>query len=190
MDDPYVYPGTNVLKNKPGILDGKTLSMLEREITSLKLAMHPPEFSFSVTGYQRLHQHIFEDLYEWAGEYRSVSMSKGHSMFCFPAYIPDQMDSLFVQMLASKQGFSKSQENFAHHTAKYLNELNAIHPFREGNGRTMRLFLKLLAQQSGFAFEIRNIDADDWMKASIAGFHEQDSTALETVILGALKASV
>ena len=103
MADPYVYKGTNVLKNKLNIKDFDELENIESLITKAKI-IEPPEFEISLEGYRAIHRYIFEDLYGWSGEYRSVEMSKGNSpklLFCGSNPNADQETLSFFFFLAA-----------------------------------------------------------------------------------------
>jgi cell filamentation protein len=95
FDDPYAYPGTTVLKNLLDIRDRDTLEAFEVEISTLRAEEPLPEGEFDSTHYGRVHHHLFQDVYDWAGQYRTVRTSKGGNAFCYPENIPAQMDALF-----------------------------------------------------------------------------------------------
>ncbi len=107
-----------------------------------------PTSRLGLTHYKALHQHLFQDVYEWAGEYRTVRISKGGSMFCYPEHIAGEMRGLFNRSRAALSARS-DRRAFATKAAHFLAELNAIHPFREGNGRTQLTYLTLLAEKAG-----------------------------------------
>ncbi len=108
-----------------------------------------PPGQLSVTHYKRLHYHLFQDVYSWAGKFRTVRISKKDSMFCYPENISGEMNILFDKLRQEKHLKSLELKIFAHKAAHFLAELNAIHPFREGNGRTQLAFLTILASQAG-----------------------------------------
>jgi cell filamentation protein len=141
-DAPYCYPGTNVLINKEDILAADDLEQFERLATAQRLREGLPSVPLTVDGYCELHRHIFQDVYQWAGKFRTVDISKGGHLFCRPAFIAGQMDERFK---AIRQGLLQNltEDEFVARAADHLCELNAIHPFREGNGRTMRAFLEV-----------------------------------------------
>ena len=94
-------------------------------------------------GYRALHHHIFQDVYDWAGEYRTVNIAKTH-LFCLAPFIEKEMGRQFRELNAENNLQRLDMDTFADRAAHHIIELNAIHPFREGNGRTNRLFLEVL----------------------------------------------
>lgn len=182
-DDPYTYPGTDILRNRLGITDDATLTEAERRLT-LARGAHAARQPLPGTadGYRSLHQHLFQDLYDWAGQDRSVSIAKGGSSFAAPAYIARELDKLFTDM-AAKNGFrGLARDEFFDRLGNHINELNAIHPFREGNGRTMRHHAAQVAREAGHPIRIASIDKTLWMDASRHGFPTGDHRAMAAVL--------
>jgi cell filamentation protein len=93
--DPYCIPGTTILKNLAELDDQEQLDQLELLYTTQRLLEPLPMGSFSVGHYKAVHRHIFQDIYSWAGEFRSVRISKGQSSFCYPEHIESEMQKLF-----------------------------------------------------------------------------------------------
>ena len=110
---------------------------------------------------------IFADIYEWAGKLRTVAISKG-SLFCLPQYIEPSAAEIFRQL--SEENFLQSlgRDAFLDRLSYYLGEVNAIHPFREGNGRTQRAFFEQLAGDAGFTLAWQQLDAARNIAASAA----------------------
>src|SRR5262245_47582773 len=98
FDDPYSYKGTNVLKNKLGLRDPVLLESAELEMTTLRAGEPLPRGRYDAWHYRRVHRHLFQDVYSWAGKYRTVRTSKGGNPFCFPEHIGAAMDKLFITM--------------------------------------------------------------------------------------------
>lgn len=133
IEDPYCYKGTTVLRNIPGIRDADALEEFEA-VSTVQRADEPlPDGRLSLHHYRAIHRHLFQDVYRWAGRYRVTRISKGDSMFCHPEPIPRQMRRLFGAL--AEQNFLRglSRSDFASRAAHFLAELNAIHPFRDGN---------------------------------------------------------
>ena len=149
VPDPYCYKGTLILRNKLGILDQETLDQIEAEFTAQRFLEPLPSGSLSVSHYRSVHRHLFGDLYSWAGRFRTTRISKGGSHFCYPEYIPMQMAALFKGLRDERCFSGLRPEQFSIRTAHFLAELNAIHAFREGNGRTQLAFFTLLAARAG-----------------------------------------
>jgi cell filamentation protein len=148
--DPYCYPGTSVLKNRLGLREQARLDAYEKEVTSTRADADMPAGRLSYRHYRAIHRHLFQDVYPWAGRVRTVRISKGGgNAFCYPEHIDREMKRLFVDL--KKQRFLRrlSVPEFAEGAAHLLAEVNAIHPFREGNGRTQLSFLKILADRAG-----------------------------------------
>ncbi|MGA9427429.1 MAG: Fic family protein, partial [Terracidiphilus sp.] len=95
FEDPYSYPGTSILKNLLDLRDPRALEDFEVEIFALRSEEPLPIGAFDPAHYCSIHHHLFQDVYEWAGQYRTLRTSKGGNEFCYPEYIPTQMDNLF-----------------------------------------------------------------------------------------------
>lgn len=185
-DDPYTYPGTDILRNRLGLTDDAVLNEAERRLT-LARGAHAARLVFPGTadGYRALHKHLFQDLYDWAGQDRSVSIAKGGSSFAAPPYIAREMDKLFADM-AAKDGFrGLARDEFFDRLGNHINELNTIHPFREGNGRTMRHHAVHVAREAGHPIRIASIDKTLWMDASRHGFLTGDHRPMTSVLAAA-----
>ncbi len=170
-DKKYCYPDSHVLKNKLNIVNATALSVAEREITSLKIALAKQNVipgNFDLAHLCRIHKFIFEDLYVWAGEIRTVNISKGNQ-FCLCEYIEPTANELFIKL--HHEDFSKNtQESAAERLAFYLSEINVIHPFREGNGRTQRLFIEYLAGTLGYGLNFAAVTPREMIIASAEAF--------------------
>jgi cell filamentation protein len=164
------YPGTTVLINKFDIHDGEVLSRIEAEITqeaAIRWEQSPKHITFGFEHYKAIHKHLFQDLYEWAGEPRNVNISKKGTRFCPAEDITDYAGRLFLRLrgLDCLKGLN-SKEFIEEFVGLYIST-NHLHPFREGNGRTQRLFLTQLADSAGYELNFSNIDIDELMIATI-----------------------
>jgi cell filamentation protein len=130
----------------------------------------PPTGDFGAAHYRALHHHLFQDLYAWAGEYRTVRIAKGDSMFCYPEHIAAEMEHLFAWLAARNALIDVEAEAFAADAAHFLATLNAIHPFREGNGRTQLAFLAMLAAHAGYPLNLQQLDPATFLDAMIRSF--------------------
>jgi cell filamentation protein len=166
----YCYSGTNVLKNKLGIEDAATLTAFETEISSQRAEEPIPEGDLDYAHYCALHRHLFQDVYEWAGESRKIRIGKGGNWFCFPENIGSEMTKLFASLAAENKFAGLSEAEFAERSAHFLAELNAIHPFREGNGRTQLSFLGILAEQAGHPLDFEKMEPTEVLDAVIESF--------------------
>lgn len=169
--DPYVYTGTGVLINRAGVRDEKLAKALDYEqsasrIKELSGVKAPERFDFEHI--KKLHAHIFQDVYEWAGQPRTTDLSKGRTTFVRCQNIEAEGARL-GKSIADKgnlQGLGKN--DFVKEITGVYAELNTLHPFREGNGRVTREFLSQLAGSAGYALDQTRIDnsKDSWNKAA------------------------
>jgi cell filamentation protein len=136
IDDPYTYENSTVLINKLDLRNQSELDDFEAEISSARANEPLPEGYLDFVHYCTVHKHLFQDVYEWAGTPRTVRMSKQGNPLCFPEHIDAQANKLFSELKAEKHLEKLPAKEFAESAAHFLAELNAIHAFREGNGRT------------------------------------------------------
>jgi cell filamentation protein len=181
--DPYVYPGTSVLRNLRGFRDARVLSEFEAEATGRRLRQleHKPLSGvFDFRHLKAIHQHIFQDVYEWAGEFRTVSISKSGDPFAFPQHVASSLDKTCEELKHEDHLAGSDLSRFASRAAYYLGEINAIHPFREGNGRTQREFIRTLAHRNGLTIDWRQISQEEMIEASRRSLRI-DNTGLEQI---------
>jgi len=184
FDDPYAYKGTSILKNKLGLRDPAQLQAFELEMTTLRAREALPRGIFDTNHYRRVHRHLFQDVYSWAGKYRSVRTAKGGNPFCYPEYIDAEMAKLFATLPVMFD--VANPELFVAEAARILGELNAIHPFREGNGRSQLTFMAMLGDRCGYRLDFARVRRNTFMPAMIASY-EGDLTSLRaelTALLG------
>jgi cell filamentation protein len=170
FDDPYAYPGTSVLRNLLDIRDPEELEAFEVEISTLRSEEPLPGGNFDSEHYRRVHHHLFQDVYAWAGEYRRVQTSKGGNLFCYPEHLSAQMDSLFESTNFRVRFRDLSPQAFTENLASFLGELNAIHPFREGNGRAQLAFIGLVAATFEHPLSFEKLDRAKFLPAMIASY--------------------
>ena len=168
--DVYCYPGTSVLKNLPGIRDQSALDAFEAVCTAQRSDEPLPNGRLSVTHYQAIHRHLFQDIFPWAGKFRSMRIAKDNNAFCYPENISREMKILFSDLWQRRRLRGLARENFVTEAAGFLATLNAIHPFREGNGRTQTTFLVLLADQAGHPLDLDNLNPERFLAAMVASF--------------------
>jgi len=168
FDDPYAYKGTSTLKNKLGLRDSALLEAFELEMTTLRAREPLPRGRYDPNHYRRVHRHLFQDVYGWAGKYRTVRTSKGGNPFCFPEYIDGEMKRLFATLPSAIA--AADAETFVVEMARFLGELNAIHPFREGNGRSQLSFMAMLGEHAGYPLDFARVKREMFMPAMIASY--------------------
>lgn len=170
-DDPACYPGTSILRNVPDLMTAEELETFEVEMVALRAEEGPPAGDLSPAHYREIHRHLFQDVYGWAGNYRTIRTGKGGNWFAYPEYIESEMEKLFQRLGAEAFKSGSNQEDFIPALADFIGDLNAIHPFREGNGRTQLILVRLLGQTTGHLFRLEAIEADEYLSAMIASFH-------------------
>ena len=169
-EDPYADPVTGVLRNKLGLRATGELQAAEREITHAALILlreSPVPPSYDLMHLCAIHRRVFGDIYDWAGQLRTVAIAKG-SWFCLPQYIESAAAVTFRALHDESLLRGLPRDVFTERLTYYLGEVNAIHPFREGNGRAQRAFFEQLASEAGFILDWQHLDADRNIAASVA----------------------
>ena len=184
--DPYVYAGTNVLKNLPGIQELDRLQRFEAVSTADRISelhVKPIGGIFDTAHLRNIHQHIFRDVYSWAGQFRTMDIHKvGEFWFCRHQFIQDRLAELLNELSREHHLAKTTLHEFGARAGHYMTELNAIHPFREGNGRAQREFIRELGLNSGLAVNWAQVSQDEMYSASIAGFQKGDSQPMADLI--------
>lgn len=170
----YKYPGTEVLINKANIRTQEDLDAFEADATAVRLfelMEHPIVGAFNLLHLQAIHRHVFQDVYEWAGELRQADIQKGGSHFgnwgLIPKYLTKKLDKI------SKESFLQNltPELFIPRLAHFMSEINAAHPFIEGNGRTQRAFCSQLAYEAGYFVDFELVEQEEMINVMIASFN-------------------
>lgn len=181
IEDPYTYKNSTVLVNKLDLHDQDELDAFEAEISSARAAEPLPDGSLDFVHYKAVHHHLFQDVYLWAGQLRTVRISKGGNPFCFPENIEEQAHKLFDDLRAANYLRDLDPPTFSGRAAHFLAELNAIHAFREGNGRSQLTFFAVLADYAGHPLNINKLDPEQMLAAMIASF-DSDERRLANII--------
>lgn len=168
--DALCYPGTSVLRNKADIQEQSILDAFELEMVLARSKEMWPAGKLDAAHYLSLHHHLFQDVYEWAGSLRTVRIGKASVWFCYPEHIKSEMASLFGWLENEHYLQSLDKVEFAKKAAWFLSELNAIHPFREGNGRTQMSLLTILVDNAGLPFNTAKLEPKRAMDAMIDSF--------------------
>lgn len=169
----YTYPGTNVLKNKADIRDMKALQQFERGVTAIRLQElreRPIKGNFDLAHLQAIHKHVFKDVYEWAGEVRTIDIAKGpagdRTLFTFKEELPAKAAQIqeIIKGANYLRGLERAQ--FADKMAEVYTHVNQMHPFREGNGRSTREFMEQLAAGAGYQLDFTKVEKVQWNEAA------------------------
>jgi cell filamentation protein len=168
------YPDTTVLINKFGIRNEERLLQAETAITQEAAArweISPQQHSFGFEHYKAIHRHLFQDLYDWAGQVRDVNISKKGTQFCPHEEIENLAGRMFarLQKVNCLKGLRKGK--FISSFVELYVATNYLHPFREGNGRVQRLFLAQLVRSADYGLDFAGIDVDELMIATIQSAH-------------------
>ncbi|WP_286822713.1 Fic/DOC family protein, partial [Idiomarina sp. UBA1919] len=150
--DKYCYPETDVLTNLLDIRNADKLAEAEIEFTAERYRLYQSPRAtiqqFTFEHLKKLHHHLFQDVYEWAGEVRDVDISKGETRFCTCTRIEPEAKKLFKNI--SQLENAQSHELFIEQIADLFCEINLLHPFREGNGRVQRFFFEEMLFALGY----------------------------------------
>ncbi|MDQ6705329.1 MAG: Fic family protein [Acidobacteriota bacterium] len=183
-DDHYLDLASGILKNRFGITDAATLEQAEAALVatrSYELSQTPLEGRFDLAHLQAIHRHLFNDVYEWAGQLRTIDIGKGGHLFAHHAHIGSAAAPIFKQLAEEKHLAGLDPAAFSDRAAHYLGELNALHPFRDGNGRAQREFVSHLAHATGYYVAWENVKQPAMLQASIASFRG-DTSKLAAII--------
>ena len=164
------YPGTIVLTNQFDIHDEEKLNEIESVISSARYAEWlnaPQAVAFDFDHYKAIHRFLFSDLYEWAGEVRSVNISKKGTQFTPAENIEGQARLIFERLRTCNYFKGLSHDEFVEEIVDFYCVTNSLHPFREGNGRTQRVFLTQLIRNAGYEINFADMDTDLLMIATI-----------------------
>ncbi len=183
----YCYPDSNVLKNKLNIRENELLKTAEEEITLIKqmeLLKNPIKGNFTKAHLMNIHKFIFEDIYSFAGKIRREQISKADTLFYPPNLIDRELDKVFAKIKEKNMLKETDEEKVFDNLAYVMSELNFIHPFREGNGRSIREFIRLMAKRMGYDLNWGNVDKEELLKSSILSVYDYK------VLIGMLEACI
>ena len=171
----YFTSYDDVLENKLGITDPRVLKQMEEEIVPFRTAEIFSSFQSATLDFdtlKRIHFIMFSDLYQMAGQVRSVDMVRGENKipFCFTQNIDQEQKRIFATLKHDNYYIWLERAEFVKKIAWLSSELNALHPFRDGNGRAIRNFLILLAAQAGYELDYSKVDKDELIEADVRAF--------------------
>lgn len=183
----YCYENSNTLINKLDIKDSAKLQKYEAKITAAKLLSLMQKGvigNFDEKHLNSIHTYLFEDIYPFAGKYRTENIAKGVFRFAEWEYIEEELKKLLNLLKNENYLANLSKKEFAKRLAFYLSELNVLHPYREGNGRTIREFIRELALKNRYVLDLRKVLPQDFLNASIKSI--VDTKDLEDLIYNCL----
>lgn len=143
----YFYPNCDVFKNKLHIKDEAGLKAVEEDITVhrlIELIAKPLNGRFGITHLLNIHRHIFQDIYPFAGKLREEDIWKGDTFFFKCQFIRQGLEDILGKLKNDNYLSKLDAKDFSRRAAFFMAELNMIHPFREGNGRAIREFIRCL----------------------------------------------
>lgn len=184
--DPYLDSSTGVLRNLLGITASDELDITEVRVTSIKMAdilatATPTPTDLTPEFFLKLHQQLFGTLYDWAGQLRTVEVSKGATSFARVQYLEANLREVFAELARDNYCQNMTPDELIARLAHYYSELNVLHPFREGNGRTIRTFLSLLAASLGYYIAWGDMSASENIAACVAAYGG-DEAPLEAML--------
>lgn len=186
----YCYPDSSVLKNKLDIRDPVLLRKVEADLSSARQAeiFHIPVAGrFTATHLCNIHRKLLGDVYSFAGHFRREDIAKGPTRFVTYSQIKEKLQRLLGQLQQEKWLENVPFEAFAARSAYYMAELNYIHPFREGNGRAIREFMRLLFLHNGYVVQWDAVDVEALLSAMIDSVY--DTAHLEQILKQCLVAA-
>lgn len=185
MFPPYTYPNSSVLINRYDIRDSATLEQFERKSALLQLAKMTDQVTgrFDIAHLKYIHYQLFHKLYDWAGQFRNVDIGKGQTLFCRATFLDTESQRIFTQFVAQIHQPIPHATIMAQRAGVFLTDLNMLHPFREGNGRTQRELIRQFARYHGFELDYARLDYEQYMAASISDNPRDMAAALRLAIL-------
>ena len=183
--DPYCYPGSTVLRNKLNLTDAGALRYEERQWVIQRAREGIPTGNFDLTHLCAIHHRLFQDVYAWAGELRTVEIAKGGHQFQFRRFIGTGMADIHRRLTKANFLRGLTRTAFAKAVGAIMGDVNYMHPFREGNGRTQLCYLEPLVEQAGHRIDLRRLDPTRWIEASRAA-HAGDYAPMISAIARAI----
>ena len=168
--DPYVYPGSGVLRNNLEIHDQQELSLAEADIVRTSLAVLSGRSlpgGYDLEHWQAFHRRIFGGLYPWAGELRTVQIAKPNAFYARPEHIERYAQGIFAELAREDYLKGLDRDAFLERLTHYHAEMYAVHPFREGNTRSLRAFLGQLAGEAGYRIAWEHLDHKRSLAANV-----------------------
>lgn len=184
----YCYEGTNTLINKLDIKNRKLLEKYEKSTTALKLLSLEKQGvsgNFDINHFINIHKFLFDEIYPFAGLFRTENIAKDEFRFAEWEYIESELNRLLNNLKNEKYLENLDKNTLAEKLAYYAAELNVLHPFREGNGRVIREFIRQLALKNGYYLNFNSVSTEDLLNASIKSI--VDTTDLTNIFFKCLE---
>lgn len=184
----YCYEGTNTLVNKLDIKDSKLLEEYEKTTVALKLLSLGKQGisgDFDMTHFSNIHRFLFDEIYLFAGLFRTENIAKDNFRFAEWEYIESELNKLLDNLKSENYLQNLDKQELAERLAYYTAELNVLHPFREGNGRTTREFIRQLALKNNYYLNFNSVSSTELLNASIKSVI--DTTDLANIIFKCLE---
>lgn len=184
VNDPLIDRETGVFYNRFGITNADELEAAEAAAVAIRtyeLRQSPLQGKFDLEHLQAIHKHLFQDVYEWAGQLRKLDISKGSTRFANHLHLATAMNKITAQLIDDDHLLGLEPAALADKCAYYMAELNALHPFREGNGRTQREFINHLCANCGYTVAWENAQPDELLKRTIIAHMDSDKPLAELI---------
>jgi len=179
--DPYLYPELNLMRNRLGIRQAERLAQAAYEFTALRAAtLSLGPLLRGLPHLCAIHQHLYQDIFDWAGDIREMDIYQGDTRFCHFAYIEKEGNALMQDLEEEGYLVGLEKADFINRLSHYYCEINVLHPFRIGNGIVQRIFFEQLAIHAGYQLDWRGIDPEAWAQANQSGAMG-DLSALNTI---------
>ena len=193
VDPDYTYtdPETGILRNLANITEPDGLLFFESAAVikrSKELDIQPISIQSSETLLD-IHRYLFQDVYHWAGQKRTVEISKQGKPFFLTAYFSKGFTHIDTLVSDYRKIDTTDKSQLAKYLAVLLDSINYLHPFREGNGRTQREFIRILALEKGYNLNLNPPDNLDVYERYMSGTIEGDIEKLTSLILELMKTS-
>ena len=168
--DPYLQPN-GVLRNKLGMQDGYELLAYEKDfVVTRYIDLKKQTFrAFDLNTLKKIHGEMFQDVYDWAGQFRTVDIAKNNTFFCHCPYLEEQGKEIFKQLRKDNYLQGLETEMFCKKAADLYCDLNMLHPFREGNGRTQHMLIYQVAKNAGYELGMAKADREKLMARAVLG---------------------
>ena len=175
QDKIYCYDNTDILKNIPNIKNEEDLDNWERQHTALRMAeliKKGIKGNFDFNSLRAIHKFLFQDTYKWAGEIRKVEIIKDKTeIFCYYENILNAAKAIFVNLKDSNYLINQSKDSKIRALAELFGDINALHPFREGNGRTQREFIEEIAKVNGLGLNLMRLSRQEMINIGHDAFN-------------------